>query len=194
MWLFTMAMSIRSENIIKWNLNLLLRFSWYAVVFWSITSTPPMLALCILISIFGHDIGVFLAEPSACLITFDVHPFLQYLLLMKGQVYCQTICSKWNFLRTENPHFLLPFSCYLNALANVFGSTSQFLFHKCSLQTVYLSIVGYWKSFQKPKRKMCLSVFQKAASPRSHLNLPKSFAFFLNINQVHTNNRLSSHI
>ena len=71
MWLWTMAMSMRSKNILKQNLNLLLQSSQYAAVFWSITSTPPMLTLYILI-IFGHDTGVFVAEPLVGLITFDV--------------------------------------------------------------------------------------------------------------------------
>ena len=85
-------------------------------------------------------------------------------------------------VRISSYHFYVIFKFW-----HVFSSTSQFFLHKCSLQTVYLSIVGYWKSYQKTKCKMCLTM----ASPK----LTWTFCFFPKyINQIHTNNNLSSHI
>ena len=79
---------------------LLLQFSPYAAIFWSITLTPPMLALYILI-IFGHDTVVFVAEPLVRLITFDVPSIVK------------PFAGNDIFLRTENSNLLFPFSCHL---------------------------------------------------------------------------------
>ena len=98
-WQYQSDQKISSNKI----LNLLLQSTLYATIFWSITSTLPMLALYILI-IFRRNKCVFVAEPLVHLIMFEA-PSIPSIFV--------AICSKWHFMRTENPNLLLLFSCHL---------------------------------------------------------------------------------
>ena len=136
-----------------------------------------MLVLYISI-IFEQCTGVFVAEPLVCLITFHVASIPSIFVADKRRGLLSNQMAFFENWKSESP--LTIFLSYF-VLAYVFGSTSQFLFHKCFLQTVYLSIVGYWKGYQKTKCKICPWVFQKVASPLPHLNYSQCFAFFINI-------------